>query len=277
MGKATVIPQNTFEDLQVEAGILLTYFDPDNPQVIDDYIVCATTGGIKPTCKATFSDYFEDVDNAPENTIEGKRLDKWECSIATTGLGTSPRLIKMALGAADIDSQNSSKIIPRRDLKLSDFMDSIWWVGDRADGGLVAVQLLHALSTEGFALTTSKHGKGNVALTIMGHFSIESQDEVPMIFYSIDPDESETLSLKLNMTNIVLEEGATFTLVPKTAQGATVTYESTDTSVATVTSGGVITALAEGVCVVTVKSTKSGESVMATCIVNVTAAEQGEG
>jgi hypothetical protein len=190
MGRATVIPQNAFEDLQVEAGVLLTAFDPSNPEIVDANIVCATTGGITPTCKPTYSDYFEDVDNAPDNTMEGKRLDGWECSIATTGLGVSPSLIKMALGAADIDSENTSKIIPRRDLKLTDFASSIWWVGDRADGGLVAIQLLNALSTEGFSLKTSKHGKGNVSLTIMGHVSIQAQDVVPMVFWSIDPEES---------------------------------------------------------------------------------------
>lgn len=189
MGKATVIPQNAFESLQVEAGVLLNAFDPADPEITDEAIICATTGGITVSCKPTYSDYFEDVDNAPNNVMEGKRLDSWECSLATTGLGTSPALIKMALGAADIDSQNASKIIPRRDLKLTDFDSSIWWVGDRADGGLVACQLLNALSTDGFSLKTSKKGKGQTSINLMGHVSINAQDVVPMVFYSIDPEE----------------------------------------------------------------------------------------
>jgi len=191
MGKATVIPQNTFEGLQVEAGVLLTSFNPAEPVISDDAIVCATTGGITVTAKPTYSDYFEDVDNAPDNVMEGKRLDGWECSLSTTGLGTSPALIKLALGAADIDSENTSKIVPRRDLKLTDFTSSIWWVGDRADGGLVACQLLNALSTDGFSLKTSKKGKGQTGLTLMGHVSIEAQDVVPMVFYSIDPEGND--------------------------------------------------------------------------------------
>jgi hypothetical protein len=54
--------------------------------------------------------------------------------MAFTSLGTSTANIRLALGAADIDA-TSGKITPRRDLKQTDFSD-IWWVGDRADGGL---------------------------------------------------------------------------------------------------------------------------------------------
>ena len=122
----------------------------------------------------------------PNNMKELKHLDGWECTMSTTSLGTSPALIKMALGCADIDGTDATKIVPRADLKQTDFSD-IWWVGDRADGGMVAVQLKNALSTGGFSLQTTKNGKGQIALTITGHVSINAQKEVPMVFYSADP------------------------------------------------------------------------------------------
>lgn len=274
MGRATVIPQNTFEALQVEAGVLLTAFDPSNPQIADANIICATTGGITVSCKPSYSDMGSDVDNVAPNMKELKHLDSWECTMSTTGLGTSPALIKMALGAADIDSNDSSKIIPRKDLAQTDFA-SIWWVGDRADGGLVACQLLNALSTDGFSLKTSKNGKGNVTLTITGHVSLSAQDVVPMIFYSIDPAEADVLTIKLNKSDLIIADGDTETLTAKTAAGASITWASTDTTVATVTSGGVITAEAEGVCVITAKASKSGELAIASCDVTVTAASEG--
>lgn len=272
MGRATVIPQNAFEGLQVEAGVLLKRFDPDNPQILDSDIICATTGGFTVSCKPTYSDMGSDVDNVAPNMMELKHLDSWDCSAATTGLGTSPELIKMGLGAADIDANDSSKIIPRRDLAQTDFA-SIWWVGDRADGGLVACQILNALSTDGFSLKTSKNGKGNVSLTITGHVSLDAQDVVPMVFYSIDPEEAEVLTIKLNKSGIMIADGDTETLTAKTDAGASVTWASTDTTVATVTSGGVVTAEGEGVCVITAKASKSGEFAIASCDVTVTAAE----
>lgn len=233
-GKFTVIPQNTFEEMQLDAGVLLYEFDPETPTAPDDEdIVCATTGGITATCKATYSDLGEDVDNCPVNMKELKHLDGWECSLEFTSLGTSPKSIALALGAADTSGATyaltsdsavqtgktyytrsgtspnyvytvvsnpstseistyyemtsaDNKIVPRRDLEQTDFSD-IWWVGDRADGGLVAVQLLNALSTEGFTLKTTKAGKGQTDVTLTGHVSINDQNTVPMVFYSLEP------------------------------------------------------------------------------------------
>jgi hypothetical protein len=187
MGMFTVIPQDTFEELQLDAGVLLTTFNPAQPAApADSAIVCATTGGINAVCTPTFSDLGEDVDNCPNNTKELKHLDGWDCTLGFTSLGTSPENIKLALGCADIDSTDTSKIIPRRNLSQSDFTD-IWWVGDRADGGFVAVQLKNALSTGGFSLQTTKNGKGQTSVTLTGHQSINDQNTIPMVFYSAEP------------------------------------------------------------------------------------------
>lgn len=187
MGTFTKIPENTFDALQVEAGILLKSFDPSTPAVTDANIICATTGGINISCVPTYEDFFEDVDNAPVNVKEGKHLTGWECKISTTGLGTSPELIKLALGAADIDGTDTSKIVPRVDLEQTDFSD-LWWVGDKADGGFVAVKLLNALSSGGFTLQTGKRAKGQVSIELTGHVSINAQSVVPMEFYSVDAE-----------------------------------------------------------------------------------------
>lgn len=189
MGRFTKIPQSTFNALQLDAGVLLKTFNPASPNVQDTDIICATTGGVNPSCVPTFSDFGEDVDNAPNNMKEFKHLDGWDCSIATTALGTSPALIKMALGCADIDGLDSTKIVPRASLSQDDFTD-IWWVGDKANGGFVAIKLKNALSTGGFSLQTTKNGKGTVALTITGHVSINAPSEVPMEFYSSDATTS---------------------------------------------------------------------------------------
>lgn len=190
MGKFTVIPQDTFEGLQLDAGVLLKTFDPGNVAAPKDTdIICATTGGINVSCVPTYSDLGEDVDNCPVNMMELKHLDSWECKMSFTSLGTSKENIRMALGAADISTETGA-ITPRRDLLQTDF-SSIWWVGDRADGGCVAVQLKNALSTSGFSLQTTKSGKGQVSVELTGHVSIEAQDTMPMVFYSIEPPTQE--------------------------------------------------------------------------------------
>lgn len=186
MGKFTVIPESTFEEMQLDAGVLLNTFNPATPTApTDSSIICATTGGISVSCVPEYSDLGEDVDNCPNNTKELKHLDGWTCTMSFTSLGTAKENIRLALGAADI-STDSGAITPRRDLKQTDFSD-IWWVGDRADGGCVAVQLKNALSTSGFALQTTKNGKGQVNVELTGHVSIDTQSVMPMVFYSIDP------------------------------------------------------------------------------------------
>lgn len=184
MGLFTVIPQDTFDGLQLDAGVLLKKFDPAKVAApADEDIICATTGGINISCVPTYSDLGEDVDNCPVNTKELKHLDGWECKMSFTALGTSPENIKLALGAATV---STTKVTTNRDLKQADF-SNIWWAGDRADGGVVAACLKNALSTGGFTLKTTKNGKGQVSVELTGHVSIEAQDTMPMEFYSIAP------------------------------------------------------------------------------------------
>ena len=182
------IPSDTFDGLQLEAGILLTDFDPTDPSVDDDDIVCATTGGINIVATPEYTDLGEDVDNVPPNMKELKSDPKWTCQYTTTGLGTTPEAIRLALGAADITA-SSGKIAPRSKLNQDDFAD-LWWVGDKADGGFVAAKLINALSTGGFNLQTTKDGKGQVSLEFTGHVSLEAQDVMPIELYSMDAPEA---------------------------------------------------------------------------------------
>lgn len=179
MGRFSKVPQTAFDEFQVDAGVLLRTFNPTTPEITEDNIICATTGGINPTCVPTYSDWGEDVDNCPNGMMELMHLDGWETTLGFTALNTTPEIIRMSLGAADIESD---KITPRRELKDTDFAD-VWWVGDRTDGGLVAIRLKNALSTSGFSLQTTKNGKGQIAVTLAGHVSINEQDVVPMEFY----------------------------------------------------------------------------------------------
>lgn len=186
MGAFTRIPADTFSQIQKNAGILLYHFDPKNPVVADEDIICPTTGGISIRCKPTYSDQGEDVDNCPAGLLELMNLDSWDCGMSTTSLGTSPKSIRLALGAADVDTEDATHIVPRNAMKVTDAQD-IWWVGDKANGGMLAACLKNALSQEGFELQTTKNGKGQTAISLSGHPRVETQAEVPMEFWSADP------------------------------------------------------------------------------------------
>lgn len=262
--KFTIIPKNTFDSLQLDAGVLLKRFDPTTGAApADEDIICATTGGINPTCVPAYSDLGEDVDNAPVNVKELKNLDSWECTMSFTSLGMSPEAIKLALGAADI---NGESVIPRRDLAQTDFTD-IWWVGDKADGGFVAIQLKNALSTGGFSLQTTKAGKGQVSVTLTGHVSMNNQDEMPMKFYSTSGAAPVTPSITLNkhVVNVAPEATETLTAIV-VPDDAVVTWSSSDDTVATV-ANGVVTGVALGDAIITAQITVADIEYSDTCTV----------
>ena len=183
--KYTKIPETTFQNLQLNAGVLLSAFNPESATVANESIIGATTGGVNFTATPTFSDYGEDIDNCPKNMMELKKLDSWEISMSGTYVTVDANAVKSLVGAADV---SGNKITPRNDVLLSDFTD-VWWVGDYSDkngetnGGFVAIHMMNALSTGGFAIQSSDNGKGNFAFTYTAHYSMSAQDTVPFEVY----------------------------------------------------------------------------------------------
>ena len=183
--KYTKIPETTFKNIQLNAGVLLSAFNPESATVANESIIGATTGGVNFTATPTFSDYGEDIDNCPKNMKELKKLDAWEISMSGTYVTVDTNAVKSLVGAADV---SGNKITPRNDLKLTDFTD-VWWVGDYSDqngetnGGYVANHMMNTLSTGGFAIQTSDNGKGNFAFTYTAHYSMNAQETVPFEVY----------------------------------------------------------------------------------------------
>lgn len=183
--KYTKIPETTFKNLQLNAGVLLSDFNPSTATVDNSAIIGATTGGVNFTAVPAFSDYGEDIDNCPKNMKELKKLDSWEISLSGTYVTVDANAVKALVGAADV---SGNKITPRNDLKLTDFTD-VWWVGDYSDqngetnGGFVAIHMMNALSTGGFSIQSSDNGKGNFEFTYTAHYSMDAQDTVPFEVY----------------------------------------------------------------------------------------------
>ena len=274
MGRFTVIANDAFDALQVDAGVLLTSFDPANPYQTpqSEDILATTTGGINPTCAPTYSDYGEDVDNVPNNMMEFKHLDGWEAKMSFSSIKFNAANTKWALGAADTEllSNGVTKIKPRRDVQLTDFAD-LWWVGDKANGGAYAIKLLNALSTGGLNIQSSKNGKGTNSIEVTGHVSINAQDVMPMEIYDIPPEDAPIVpDLTLDRANVTIEEGEKVQLTARTVPaGQSVTWSSSADGKASV-SNGEITGVDAGTAVITASMTYDGVTYTDTCNVTVT-------
>ena len=186
--KYTKIPENTFQNIQLNAGVLLRSFTPSSATVSEEAIIGATTGGINFTATPTYTDFGEDIDNCPKNMKELKKLDSWEVKCSGTFVTVDTAVAKSLIGAADIGSSDTTKVTPRNDLAQDDFSD-IWIVGDYSDkngdtnGGFIAIHMMNALSTGGFQIQTADKAKGQFAFEYTAHYSMSAQDTVPFELY----------------------------------------------------------------------------------------------
>lgn len=186
MWSATMISADAASKMQVSAGLLLNEFDVTSPvKPKDSDIVCETTGNFSITCVPTVSDLFADVNNAPINTKEGKRIDGWTCGLSVTALSITDKTLKLALGAVSDDTAGG-KITARKQFDTTDFT-SLYWIGDMLDGDkLLAVVMDDTVSTGGISFTAENNGKGQLALTLTPHASMAAPDKIPMEFYILE-------------------------------------------------------------------------------------------
>lgn len=183
MWSATRISADAANKMQTNAGVLLNAFDVQNPTEPDDSaIVCETTGDYSITCVPETADFFEDVNNAPTNTKEGKRITGWTCGLSITALSITEEMLQLSLGASEV-SEEDGGVHPRTQYKLDDFK-SLYWIGDMIDDDkLFVVAMDDTVSTGGLSFTATDNGKGSLGLELTPHATIEDMNKVPMAFY----------------------------------------------------------------------------------------------
>lgn len=198
MGMAfTKVDANMFKHIQINAGIICTSFTPASGEFTG--ILSATSGGMQFASNPTYTDFFEDVDNLPANTKQGKRISAWDPVISGTALEVNAANVKSRIGAATVTTESGvSKIVPNAQLTDADFAD-IWFVGDYSDkntgdsAGFIAIHLMNALNNVGFQLQTGKNAKGQSTFEYHGHYDATDDDQTPPFeIYVKDPVTTTT-------------------------------------------------------------------------------------
>lgn len=206
------------DETLIGAGTFLTEdaFDPNDPWghvPTNDEIVAVTSNDISVTANPTITDMFEDVNGAPNGTIEGVHLNRWAFGLAFTSITLNSSNLKFALSAADVSTlQNGAKKVkPRNYYKEEDFI-GMWWVCRKNNGGALAVHIAKALSTNGLSLTATKTNKGTIAQAVTAYVSAKNLNEMPMEFYDILPEGTTgTATITQN-----LDENVETTITAKT-------------------------------------------------------------
>lgn len=273
--KYTKIPANTFQQIQLNAGILTTSFNPASGEI--GAIVGATSGGVNFTAAPTYKDFGEDIDNCPKNTKQLKKLDDVEVKVAGTFVSATAISAKMLVGAADVDSNDATHVVPRRDIESGDF-NTLWWVGDYSDvntgdsAGFLAIKMSNALSTGGFAIQSTDKDKGKFAFEFMAHYDMNDPDTVPYEIYVKGSSAlAPSILLNTHLETITVNQEITLSadVVPA---GTTITWSSSASGKASVTSGGVVKGLEAGSTTITASITVDSVAYTDTCTIIVEAA-----
>ena len=190
--KYTKVPTDTWQTIQINAGVVAKTFTPATGAVTD--IFAATTGGMQFNSNPTFQDFGEDVDNVPPNTYQLKRIQYFDPTASGTFVAMSAALAKSLIGSAEYGTsgtpatEDTTHIVPTHTLDTTAF-DDFWVIGDYSDkngatnGGYVAVHIKHALNTAGFQWTSGKDAKGQFAFEYHGHYDLTNIDDVPFEIY----------------------------------------------------------------------------------------------
>lgn len=188
----TQIRETTFEELQANAGVVLSTFDPAafaGELKLSD-ILFATSGGISVTDTPEYRDAGEAIDNAPKNTKELKRFVRREIKISGSKVTFTPESVKRDMAAAEVTTLEGkpevTRITPKDELSDDDFLD-FWVVGDHGVGGYFAVHVMDALSTSGFSWKTADQDNGTSDFEYTAHYSIKNQKQVPYEVYIYAP------------------------------------------------------------------------------------------
>jgi len=273
--KYTQIPATAFQDIQLNAGILIDSFVPATGTI--GRLLGATTGGVNFTDTPSYTDFGDDIDNCPKNMMELKKLDSREVKMSGTFVTLSAATAKMLVAVGDVDEQDATHIIPRNELLQTDFTD-LWWIGDYSDentgenAGFLAIHMINALNTGGFQIQSADKGKGQFAFEFTGHYSMTDQTKVPYELYIQHGGEEVKPSVLISTHAASVEENDTVTLTAQTIPaGQTVTWSSSDSTVASV-SDGVVTGESAGNAIITATITVNGVAYTDTCTVIVEAA-----
>lgn len=251
--KFTKVKTDAFQKFVLNAGIMVEGdgFDPTTGTLTAEKILCATTGGFSFNANPTYKDEGEDIDNCPANTWQLKRVTAYDPAISGTALSVDNDSIKALNGAADIDTLDSTHIVPRKNLKASDFRD-VWLIADYSDAntgnnaGFVAIRLRNALNTGGFQMTTTKDGKAQFAFDYHGHYDMTDIDEEPFdIYISSGTSSSAVTTLSaLTITGVTLSP--TFSAAVTSYTASTTDATNVVTATATDTTNAAVAILVNG-------------------------------
>ena len=122
-----------------------------------------------------------DVDGKRYEFVGSQRNDGWTIQQTGTLKEITPGSLKTVLAMADVTKTgNVSKVTLHTDIKESDYIKTLCWVGDTSKGAALIV-LKNALNTAGASMTFADKGEATLPFTFVAHQdNVDDYDVAPV-------------------------------------------------------------------------------------------------
>lgn len=168
--------QKTMEHLHTGAGAFFKNFNVG----VDTYesarlagkLIGATQGGGEFKAAAEIRNI--EIDGLPGKGKGTEIIDYIDVSLAMNFIETTPGILVMALGAADIDTTTNGSydiITGRNAFEDSDYIDNITYIGTiTGSEEPIIIQVFNVLSTDGLNIKVEDKKEGVIPVTVYGHY-----------------------------------------------------------------------------------------------------------
>lgn len=199
-GMVTPCRTETFQNLQLNAGAFLIGFDYSSYTNATDLrtalstalqdstkLLGATRGG--GTFVVTSEIREPDVDGKRYRFKGGAFVDSVDAQLTGTLVEIRPEIFAKVLATGEsTTSGNVTTIKMHTAIQNTDYINSLVWIGDMSDGGLVLIALKNALNNNGMTLTFTDKGEGTIPFEFHAYQSaVEDYDYAPFEVKFLDP------------------------------------------------------------------------------------------
>lgn len=179
-GLTTALRADTFDNLQLNAGVILKnfeYAETTDASALKTAIASAiTAGNILGATRG--GGEFHVTRETREPDIDGKRyaykggsfVDSVDAYLNTTLVEVTPDNVKALLGTGVVTTNGKKTTVKMRTaIDDDDYLTNLCWAGDLSDGRLVLIVLKNAFNTADFTLTYQDKNEGTLAAEFHAH------------------------------------------------------------------------------------------------------------
>ena len=199
-GMVTPCRTETFQNLQLNAGAFLIGFDYStyaNATTLRTALSTALQDETKLLGATRGGGSFVVTQEIREPEVDGKRygfkggafVDSVDAYLSGTLVEIRPQSFAniLATGEATTNGQKTT-VKMHTAIQDNDYIDSLVWVGDMSDGGLVLISLKNALNNNGMTLTFTDKGEGTIPFEFHAHQdTVEDYNYAPFEVIFLEP------------------------------------------------------------------------------------------